>query len=98
MKTETLFQGGSENVPVVEEQYARFGAEFALWALDLRGGMYRNIAHGDSPWVYSLGLGVDLRKFYWDLAVAASFDDTATYDGYEIPETLRVSMGIGFGF
>jgi hypothetical protein len=98
LPTRSLFRGNDLGIPEVYLQYARLGVEIPLWAIDLRAGVYRNIASGDQPNIYSFGLGFDARKAYFDLAIATSLEDTATYDGYDIPEALRVGLGIGFGF
>jgi hypothetical protein len=83
----------------VKNQFVRAGVEVPLWALDLRGGLSKNLGYDEAPTVGHLGLGIDLAKFYLDFAIASSISGkTATYDGTEIPENLRASFGIGFGF
>ena len=47
LETDALFAS-------VQRQYVRSGIEVPLWAIDLRGGLYKNIALDDDPFVYSL--------------------------------------------
>ena len=92
LQTSTLFRE-------IDRQYVRAGVEVPLWVLDFRGGLSKNLGYDDSATVGHFGLGIDLAKFYIDFAAAMSLDgDTATYDGTEIPQDLRVAFGLGFGF
>ena len=60
----SFFRGNELGIPEVQRQFARVGVEIPLWALDLRAGAHRNIASGEQPNVYSLGLGVDAHTSF----------------------------------
>jgi len=70
------------------------GLELNLFKiLQLRGGVYKNIAEGDIGLVYTAGLGLNLWAVNLDLGVSRSKEDT-DLDGDSIPEEVRVAFAL----
>ncbi len=81
-----------------DTQNLALGAEwYALPFLALRGGMYKNMAESDIGWVYTAGIGVDIRAARLDIAGAMS-TDKGNFDDDEIPLETRISMQFTIGF
>lgn len=74
------------------------GLEINPWdILALRAGVYQNIAESDIGPVITLGAGINLWAIRIDLGVAASTDLTSFKD-YDVPDELRVALGITSDF
>jgi hypothetical protein len=79
-------------------QRLSFGTEFDLWLLSLRLGAYNNLAADWMGWVGTGGLGLNLWAVRLDVGGAYSFQDTASYEGSDIPAEARLYAGLSFEF
>lgn len=61
--------------------------------LQLRGGIYKNIANDDIGPVYTAGFGINLWAVNIDLGAAMSSGST-TVDGNEIPKEVRAELAL----
>lgn len=61
--------------------------------LQLRGGLYKNLAENDIGLVYTAGLGVNLWAFNLDIGASLSKDKTKV-DGDKIPEEARAEFAL----
>lgn len=90
-ENETTLQG-------YDTQYFSLGAEWSIYnVLNLRGGMYTNLAEDDVGNVYTAGLGLNLWGANLEVAGAVS-EDTEEYDGDEYPQEARVAAQLGLKF
>ncbi|BAI80965.1 conserved hypothetical protein [Deferribacter desulfuricans SSM1] len=74
------------------------GAEISIFKfLDLRAGMYKNLAESDIGNVYTAGLGINLYLFRLDAGISFS-QDTATVDGNDYPEEVKAEVALTIDF
>ena len=80
-----------------ESQMYGLGAEFNLWLLKLRAGLYKNQASKESGSVYTFGTSLNLLLLDLDLAGAMSTDEVDIGDD-EIKERYSIGLGLSFRF
>lgn len=87
------FEVGTIN-PVVRSRRAGAGFEFAAipW-LDLRGGVYGNLADSHAPPVITAGAGFGPEAFRLDAAVACA-SELQDFGQWSLPTELRVAIGL----
>jgi len=74
------------------------GAEFNVFkVLQLRAGLYKNMAKSDIEIVYTAGLGINLWLFNLDVGASMS-GETSEIDGKDIPKETRVELALSFLF
>ena len=80
--------------PAIESRRAGAGFEFAAipW-LDLRGGVYGNLADNQAPPVITAGAGLGPEAFRIDAAVACA-SELQDFGQWTLPTELRVAIGL----
>jgi hypothetical protein len=90
-ENETEFKG-------YHTRYLSAGMEWSVLSLlNLRAGMYTNLAEDDIGEVYTAGLGLNLLGANLEVAGAVS-RKTEEYDGEEYPKEARVTAQLGLKF
>jgi len=91
------FEVGTIN-PLVMSRRAGAGFEFAAipW-IDLRGGVYGNIADSEAPPVVTAGAGLGPEWFRIDAAVACA-SELQDFGEWQLPTELRASIGVSSRF
>lgn len=84
--------------PGYDTQRIGGGLELNPWnVLALRAGLYQNIAESDIGPVVTLGAGLNLWAVRIDLGIASS-TDLVEFEEYDVPDELRLSLGIAADF
>ena len=90
-ENETEFKG-------YNTRYFSAGVEWSVFSvLNLRAGMYTNLAEDDIGEVYTGGVGLNIFGANLEVAGAMS-SDTEEYDGDEYPKEARVTAQLGLKF
>lgn len=92
----------TENETTVSDDYKSrniaVGAELNIFKfMQLRGGMYRNLAQSDMGNVYTAGLGLNFWLFNLDAGVSAA-SDKVTIDGTEYPKEVKGEVALSMLF
>jgi hypothetical protein len=93
-----LNKNKSDVLPDYESQMYGLGAEFNLWLLKLRAGLYKNQASKESGSVYTFGTSLNLLLLDLDIAGAMSTDEVSVGGTEEIRERYSVGLGLSFRF
>jgi hypothetical protein len=89
---------GESSFPGYDTQRIGGGLEVNPWnILALRAGVYQNVAESDIGPVITLGAGLNLWAMRIDLGVASSTDLTTLKD-YDVPDEMRLSLGLTADF
>ena len=90
LETDTVFEQ-------VHNQFVRAGVEVPLWAIVCAPGLSENIGYDEAPTVGHLGLGIDFHEILSGFCHCCCVSGkTATYDGTDIPESLRAAFWLWF--
>ena len=89
---------GESSFDGYDTQRVGAGLEVNPWnILALRAGAYQNIAESDIGPVVTLGAGLNLWAVRIDLAIASS-TELVEFKDYDVPDELRLSLGIAADF
>jgi len=81
-----------------KSQNVAAGVEFNFFKfLQVRGGLYKNIAENDIGLVYTAGVGLNLWLLNFDIGASLSKDKTEV-DGDDIPEEARAEFALSMLF